>query len=206
MKILTRQSNVLKTLKRLTQGVNMADFNNAFKILTRLEFSFPENALHKNPTEKEWTFMGIYQKAHPSWKGWDEILAALAYGGDIKKISRMLFDSEYLQDEVLKFYKQNYWDRMRLGEVASQLKANEMFIFGVNVGVKPAIKAAQRIAGVVDDGIMGEISLAAINKVDEEKFDKEFDRAELEHYNMLIKQNPKLRVYANGWRRRAEAV
>ncbi|MBF0898546.1 MAG: peptidoglycan domain protein, partial [Campylobacter concisus] len=46
----------------------------------------------------------------------------------------------------------------------------------------------------------------AINKVDEEKFDKEFDRAELEYYNMLIKQNPKLRVYANGWRRRAEAV
>ena len=76
----------------------MADFNNAFKILMRLEFSFPE-------TEKEWTFMGIYQKAHPSWKGWDEILAALAYGGDIKKISRMLFDSEDLQDEVWKFYK-----------------------------------------------------------------------------------------------------
>lgn len=184
----------------------MANFNEAFKILMRLEFSFPENALHKNPTEKEWTFMGIYQKTHPSWKGWDEILAALAYGGDIKKISRMLFDSEDLQDEVWKFYKQNYWDMMRLDEVASQLKANEMFIFGVNVGVKPAIKAAQRIAGVVDDGIMGEISLAAINKIDEEKFDKEFDRAELEHYNMLIKQNPKLRVYANGWRRRAEAV
>lgn len=197
---------MLKNLKKLIQGVNMADFNNAFKILMRLEFSFPENALHKNPTEKEWTFMGIYQKAHPSWKGWDEILAALAYGGDIKKISRMLFDSEDLQDEVWKFYKQNYWDRMRLGEVASQLKANEIFIFGVNVGTKPAIKAAQRIAGVVDDGIMGEISLAAINKVDEEKFDKEFDRAELEYYNMLIKQNPKLRVYANGWRRRAEAV
>ena len=184
----------------------MANFNEAFKILMRLEFSFPENALHKNPTEKAWTFMGIYQKAHPSWKGWDEILAALAYGGDIKKISRMLFDSEDLQDEVWKFYKQNYWDRMRLGEVASQLKANEMFIFGVNADTKPAIRAAQRIAGVVDDGIMGEISLAAINKVDEEKFDKEFDRAELEHYNMLIKQNPKLRIYANGWRRRAEAV
>ena len=206
MKILTRQSNVLKTLKRLTQGANMADFNNAFQILMSLEFSRPEKALHKNPTEREWTFMGIYQKYHSSWKGWNEILATLAYGGDIKKISRMLFDSEDLQDEVWKFYKQNYWDRMRLGEVASQLKANEMFIFGVNVGVKPAIRAAQRIAGVVDDGIMGEISLAAINKVDEEKFDKEFDRAELEHYNMLIKQNPKLRVYANGWRRRAEAV
>ena len=184
----------------------MANFNEAFKILMRLEFSFPEKAMHKNPTEKEWTFMGIYQKYHPSWKGWDEILAALAYGGDIKKISRVLFDSEDLQDEVWKFYKQMYWDKMRLGEINSQLKANEMFIFGVNADIKPAIRVAQRIAGVVDDGIMGEISLAAINKVNEEKFDKEFDRAELEYYNMLIKQNPKLRIYANGWRRRAEAV
>ena len=184
----------------------MANFNEAFKILTRLEFSFPENALHKNPTEREWTFMGIYQKAHPSWKGWDEILGALAYGGDIKKISRMLFDSEDLRDEVWKFYEQMYWDKMRLGEINSQLKANEIFIFGVNVGTKPAIKAAQRIAGVVDDGIMGEISLAAINKVDEEKFDKEFDQHELRYYNNLIKQNPRLRVYANGWRRRADAV
>ena len=138
----------------------MADFNNAFQILMGLEFSRPEKALHKNPTEREWTFMGIYQKYHSSWKGWNEILAALAYGGDTEKISRMLFDNKDLRDEVWKFY----------------------------------------------NGIMGEISLAAINKVDEEKFDKEFDRAELEHYNMLIKQNPKLRVYANGWRRRAEAV
>lgn len=194
------------TTLAVTLDIKISNKESGWQILMRLEFSFPENAIHKNPTEKEWTFMGIYQKAHPSWKGWDEILAALAYGGDIKKISRVLFDSEDLQDEVWKFYKQLYWDKMRLGEVASQLKANEMFIFGVNVGIKPAIKAAQRIAGVVDDGIIGEISLAAINKVDEEKFDKEFDRAELEYYSMLIKQNPKLRVYANGWRRRAEAV
>lgn len=184
----------------------MADFNNAFQILMSLEFSRPEKALHKNPTEREWTFMGIYQKYHSSWKGWNEILAALAYGGDTEKISRVLFDNKDLRDEVWKFYKQKYWDRMRLGEINSQLKANEIFIFGVNADTKPAIRVAQRIAGVVDDGIMGEISLAAINKVDEEKFDKEFDRAELEHYNILIKQNPKLRVYANGWRRRAEAV
>ena len=54
----------------------MVNFNNAFKILMRLEFSFPENALHKNPTEKEWTFMGIYQKYHSSWKGWGRAISA----------------------------------------------------------------------------------------------------------------------------------
>ena len=172
----------------------------------RLEFSKPENALHKNPTEDGWTFMGIYQNAHPHWKGWDEILGAVAYGGNIEKISRALYNNENLRAEVRKFYKEAYWDRMRLDEVTSQLKANEIFIFGVNVDVKPAVRVAQQLVGVVNDGIVGEQTLAAINRFDEAKFGKEFDRAELRYYNGLIEKNPKYRIYANGWRNRAEAV
>ena len=184
----------------------MANFNEAFQILMRLEFSKPEDALDRNPTEKGWTFMGIYQIAHPHWKGWDEILGAVAYGENIEKISRALYASENLRAEVRRFYKEAYWDRMRLDEVTSQIKAKEMFIFGVNVGIKPAVRVTQQLVGVVNDGIVGEQTLAAINRYDEAKFDKEFDRAELRYYNNLIEKNPKFRVYANGWRNRAEAV
>lgn len=184
----------------------MANFNEAFQILMRLEFSKPEDALDKNPTEKGWTFMGIYQDAHPHWAGWDEILGALAYGGDIEKISRALYSSEKLRAQVRAFYKEAYWDRMRLDEVESQVKANEMFIFAVNVGIKPAVRVAQQLVGVVNDGIVGDQTLAAINRFDEARFDKQFDRAELEYYNKLIEKNPKFRIYANGWRNRALAV
>ena len=166
----------------------MANFNDAFQILMRLEFSKPGDALDKNPTEDGWTFMGIYQKAHPGWKGWDEILGALAYGGDIEKISRALYASENLRAQVRAFYKEAYWDRMRLDEISSQKKANEMFIFGVNVDVKPAVRITQQLVGVVNDGIVGEQTLAAINRYDEERFDKQFDRAELEYYNKLIEK------------------
>ena len=167
----------------------MANFNDAFQILMRLEFSKPENALHKNPTESGWTFMGIYQD-----------------GGNIEKISRALYASENLRAQVRAFYKEAYWDRMRLDEISSQLKANEMFIFGVNVGVKPAVRVAQQLVGVVNDGIVGDQTIAAINRYDEERFDKQFDRAELEYYNKLIEKNPRLKIYANGWRNRALAV
>ena len=184
----------------------MANFNEAFQILMRLEFSKPGDALHKNPTEDGWTFMGIYQNAHPHWKGWDEILGAVAYGGDIEKISRALYGRENLRAQVRAFYKEAYWDRMRLDEVTSQLKANEMFIFGVNVDVRPAVRVTQQLVGVVNDGIVGEQTLAAINRYDEERFDKQFDRAELQYYNGLIEKNPKFRIYANGWRNRALAV
>lgn len=184
----------------------MANLNDAFQILMRLEFSKPGDALDRNPTEDGWTFMGIYQKAHPGWKGWDEILGALAHGGDIEKISRVLYASENLRAQVRQFYKEDYWDRMRLDEVASQLKANEMFIFAVNVGIKPAVRVAQQLVGVVNDGIAGDQTIAAINRYDEERFDKQFDRAELEYYNKLIEKNPRLKIYANGWRNRALAV
>lgn len=184
----------------------MANFNEAFQILMRLEFSKPEDALDRNSTEKGWTFMGIYQDAHPHWKGWDEILGAVAYGGNIEKISRALYASEALRAEVRRFYKEAYWDRMRLDEVQSQLKANEIFIFGVNVDVRPAVRVTQQLVGVVNDGIVGEQTLAAINRFDEARFDKEFDRAELRYYNKLIENNPNFRVYANGWRNRALAV
>ena len=184
----------------------MANFNDAFQILMRLEFSRPGDALDKNPTESGWTFMGIYQNAHPHWEGWDEILGALAHGSDIEKISRALYASENLRAQVRQFYKEAYWDRMRLDEVASQLKANEMFVFAVNVGVKPAVRAAQTVVGVDADGVFGDQTLAAINRFDEARFDKEFDRAELEYYNRLMQKNPKLKIYANGWRRRANAV
>lgn len=171
-----------------------------------LEFSRPGDALDRNPTEDGWTFMGIYQTAHPGWKGWDEILERVASGGDIEKISRALYSSEKLRAEVRRFYKEAYWDRMRLDEVVSQIKANEMFVFGVNVGIKPAVRAAQTVVGVEADGVFGDQTLAAINRFDEAKFDKEFDRAELEYYNRLMQKNPKLKIYANGWRRRANAV
>lgn len=184
----------------------MANFNEAFQILMRLEFSRPEDALDRNPTENGWTFMGIYQNAHPHWAGWDEILGTVAYGGDIEKISRALYASENLRAQVRAFYKEAYWDRMRLDEISSQVKANEMFIFAVNVGIKPAVRVTQQLVGVVNDGIVGEQTLAAINRYDEAKFDKEFDRAELRYYNNLIEKNPKFRVYANGWRNRALAV
>ena len=58
----------------------------------------------------------------------------------------------------------------------------------------------------MNDGIVGDQTVAAINKFDEERFDKQFDRAELEYYNRLMQKNPRLKIYANGWRNRALAV
>ena len=95
---------------------------------------------------------------------------------------------------------------MRGDEIASQHTADEIFIFGVNAGINKAVKLAQRIINTKEDGIMGQISLGLLNEYDEAKFDKLYDVEEQKYYNAIMESNPKLRIYARGWKRRAEAV
>ena len=95
---------------------------------------------------------------------------------------------------------------MRLSEVASQLKANEMFIFGVNAGCHNAIKAAQKLVGVNIDGVIGEKTIKAINDYDTLAFDRGYDRLELAYYQSLIEKNPSLAINERGWIRREKAV
>lgn len=192
----------------------MANFNASYEILLRLEFNSPANALHKNKCESGLTFMGIYESANPAWSGWPRVkseLNRLGYRGAgdaeiLRRASINLYNDEGLKAAAAAFYRAKFWDALRADEVKSQKIADEIFCFAVNVGIKAAVRVAQQLVGVVNDGIAGDQTVAAINKFDEERFDKLFDRAELEYYNKLIEKNPRLKIYANGWRNRALAV
>jgi hypothetical protein len=182
------------------------NYTQAFNLLMSLEFNSPSNALHKNPTENRLTFMGIYEVANPNWQGWGQVRAAINAYGDMKKASVALYNDDDLVAQVGKFYKINYWDVMRLDEINSYQKQAEMFIFGVNAGCKNAIKAAQKVVGVTMDGILGAITLAAINAYNEVSFNKDYDRAEIAYYRAIISANPTLARYERGWINRAEKV
>ena len=178
----------------------------AFNLLMSLEFSRPENALHKNPTENGLTFMGIYEVANPSWSGWKQIKTAINAYGDLKKASVALYNDDTLVNLVASFYKTNYWDALNLDSVDSQIKKNELFCFAVNVGVKSAVRVLQNMLGLQCDGIMGQETLKALNNYNEQAFDVDFDRAEIAYYRNLIRKNPRLGVYERGWENRARRV
>ena len=184
----------------------MANFKEAYEILKRLEFNSPKNALHKNEGEEGLTWMGIYEKANPGWSGWEKIRPTLRAAGSMEEASVILYKDALLQADTANLYKFKYWNKIKGEDIKSQKIASEIFIFGVNAGIGVAIKAAQKIVGVTADAVVGEETLKALNSYDEARFDKEFDRAEIEHYNALIEKNPKLKINANGWRNRAEAV
>ena len=184
----------------------MKNFTNAFYTLMSLEFNSPKNALHKNPNEKGLTFMGIYEAANPKWQGWGQVRAAINAYGDLKKASVALYNDDALVNLVANFYKKTYWDALSLDDVDSQLKANELFCFAVNVGTKSAVRVLQNMLGLTIDGIMGANTLKALKAYDTVAFDSDFDRAEIAYYRNLIRKNPRLGVYEQGWENRARIV
>jgi hypothetical protein len=185
----------------------MASFEKSIKILLALEFSSPRDVLEKNPTEPYLTFMGIYQGANPNLDIWNVIRQKVQqYNKDLALVGSMLYDNPLVVEMVHAFYKKNYWDVAKLDSVTSQNTADEIFIFGVNVGMKKAIKLAQSLLEVTPDGVIGKETLWSLNNYDSEKFDKVFDVMEMAYYDEVITRDPKKKIYAKGWKKRALTV
>ena len=185
----------------------MARIEKALDILYKLEFSNENDVLERNATEDGWTFMGIYQGAFPQLDLWKVIRQKMQqYNGDMALVSDMLYDNELLEEMTVALYKKEYWDKMKLDEVNSQKIADEIFIFGVNVGLASAIRVAQRACGAIADGVLGPKTIKALNEIDEATFDKVFDQLEVNYYAMIVDKNPAKAIYLNGWRNRAYAV
>lgn len=185
----------------------MADINKSMEILKFLEHSNRnDKLLHYNKGEDGYTFFGIYEVAHPKWRGWTIIKRYLLIEPDIKKCSVILSNVTDLMIEVEKFYKSNFWDKAKLDLVNSQKIADEIFIFGVNTGMQVAIKKAQQLIGVTADGVVGPMTLKALNDFDESIFDLKFDELEKEYYDAIIKTKPYLLKNKQGWYNRADTV
>ena len=124
------------------------------------------------------TIFGIARNMHPDLKLWRDV--------DNYKEGLKPFDkSKYKELETLckgngqfmesfyAFYKANFWDKIKGDEIESQAVANALYDFAVNSGVKTAVKKIQQVinmfgtgAQIAEDGILGNATLAEINKLD----------------------------------------
>ena len=185
----------------------MAKLEYAMEILKKVEHNNRnDKLLHKNKRENGLTFFGIYQTMHPTWKGWGIINRYLENTPDLEHCSKILANVSDLNKLVYDFYKKEFWDKARLDEVNSQKIAEEIFIFGVNVGIKTAVIKAQFLVDATPDGDLGNKTLALLNKYDENKFDVLFDEQEIKYYDRLIALHNKFKINESGWHSRALAV
>jgi len=137
--------------------------------------------LHQNPTEKAETYAGIYRAAHPTWAGW-------IYIDNLETPPVTL---------VEEFYKDNYWDAIKLDDVFYKAV---IFEYGVNSGLSRAIKTAQAAVKVTEDGVLGPVTKAAIENVDQEMFLAMYGMERVKFYvNLVNKNKHKYGVYLRGW-------
>lgn len=178
----------------------MANFDLSYENMLTLEFNSPNNALHQNKGENGLTFMGIYEKAHPNWVGWDLVKITLERYGSIPRASEVLFMDENLREFVRDFYKDKFWDAMKLDSIMPYRTADLMFKFGVNVGIKRAVKFAQEVVGVKVDGIVGAKTIKALNLYSPLVFEKEYKAKFAKFYKTLADKRPsRYGHFLNGW-------
>lgn len=103
------------------------------------------------------------------------------------------------QERAEYLYKRDYWDKCKCDQLPDCLSV-AVFDFAVNSGVKTAIKKLQIALGVKADGIIGNQTLGACNRLPVKKVLDDYMDLRLDYLMSL----PKWKYYGNGWGSRVE--
>lgn len=159
----------------------MSDFINSFNNLMRDEGGF---TLHKVKGDTGGlTYAGISKKHHPDWKGWNFIEK----------------DPNILHEAVTDFYKENYWDRIKADKYDDFEVKNIIFNFAVNTGCRTAIKLLQKVLRTNVDGLIGPITIKALNKMNPEIFCLKYTIEKIIRYTAICNKNPVQKKFLLGW-------
>ena len=176
----------------------MADFKTAYDRTSKFEGGYCNDEADNGGE----TFAGVARNYHESWLGWKIIDQYKTVTSDTKTLNKVLLGNDELMSLVEDFYKREFWDKIKGDKIMYQTVANNIYDMAVNSGVGMASKFAQRIVGVEDDGVIGDISIKAINEYHPNTFIFEFKRARGEFYQNIVAHNPSQSVFIDGWLRR----
>lgn len=125
-----------------------------------------------------------------------------------KRIGKPLGDMQTVQvealkritkDEVRHIYRDQYWNRIN-GNALPLGLALSVFDMAVNSGVSRAVKMLQRILGVDDDGIIGMMTLQAVQSEGEFNLIQCYNDERMEFLKRLSNWD----AFGKGWTRRVE--
>jgi len=136
------------------------------------------------------TYCGISRKYFPRWVGW-EIIDEADH-----------FDSR-LDDLVLEFYKEYFWDALHLEGVEDDFVAGMLLNIAVNQGKKSVVKKVQRILKVKVDGFIGPVTIQALNDTPRDVFVFQFILETIELYTHIINKDRSQKRFIAGWLNRA---
>lgn len=95
-------------------------------------------------------------------------------------------------------YHANYWAPGGCEELPNALRLMH-YHFAVNCGVGTANKLLQRVAGAVEDGVVGPGTLRAVDCQDVDALISQLAARQLKHYADIWEADPPQAVFSIGW-------
>lgn len=179
----------------------MAQFENAYAKVKKFEGGYANNPNDRGGE----TYAGIARVHFPKWKGWEIVDKYKQSERSAKELNKVLQGNGQLDVMVEHFYKVNFWDAIMGDEIMSQLSADNIMDFAVNSGVSRAVKYAQRIVGTTEDGVMGHVTIKAIN-ANVEGFVVKYKAARLEFLTKIVARDSTQSEFMKGWTARVQSA
>lgn len=108
-------------------------------------------------------------------------------------------------DQWLHIFKSGYWDRWKADRIKNQSVADILVDWVWASGVY-GIKIPQRVLGVVDDGVVGEKTLAALNEQNPEEFFQRIREERIKFVEDIVRRNPTQGRFLKGWKNRINDI
>lgn len=122
----------------------MAEFNLAYKITMAHEGSYSNDSRDRGGE----TYCGIARNYWPQWIGW-ALVDEIKHNAGLKFIQALKEDEE-LGRLVMKFYNDEFWNRLLCGELDQDI-ANELFDTAVNQGTGTAWRYLQEALNLLNN-------------------------------------------------------
>ena len=119
----------------------MANFEKAFKKIIANEGGYVNDKDDKGGE----TFMGITRKNHPNISLWGIIDDYIDIYGTTYGLVKYIKNNDKAMSSIKSVYKKQYWDKLMLDKVNSQIIANELFDDCVNRGVNATLKLIKKL-------------------------------------------------------------
>ncbi|MDR2781648.1 MAG: hypothetical protein LBB21_04325 [Holosporaceae bacterium] len=112
------------------------------------------------------------------------------------------------QDQARQIYFADFWMKSKCEDIVDENVAIKLFDLAVHAGIPQAVKLIQRAlrateTQVVEDGIIGPATLAAINKADPTDLLAALKSETAGYYRLIASTNPSQQRFIQGWLSRA---
>ncbi len=163
------------------------------------------------------TYKGISRTKHPAWSGWkiiDDFFRSTDFNLPTEGRSVQLLNNNVaLQNEVLKFYRTEFWNKIKGDLLPTQLITDELIESSANLGISAASENIQRVINLLNrngilyhdiavDRVIGNLTLEALKKCiaanGEKLIYNLLNFYQVKHYIQIMENDPTQEIFI-GW-------